>query len=119
MHRIAAILLTGWVLVIAPALCLAGVLEHLCSQADCHRDCESSPRLPDHDCQDDPCDALVIQNRPAYRADELTPMAHPARQTSTDHMAPTAPDEMEAVPGVWRLFTYPPAYADRGLPLLV
>lgn len=120
MNRIAAILLTGWVFVAAPALCLAGVLEHLCSRTECHhQERDSEPPSKGHECQNDPCDTPVIQPRPIQRPDECSGPGQPAVLTSTGSTILPAGEEPVALPATGVPPTYPPCYADRALPLLI
>lgn len=119
MHRIAAILLTGWALMVAPALCTAGVLEHLCSCTACHQDSDSDHRPQSHECQADPCDTHVIQHRPTYKPDELKAAVQPACLASSGVETQVVPEDFTAPGGAGVLLTYPPSFSDRGLPLLV
>ena len=125
MDRIVAILLVSWALVLAPALCVAGVLEH-----DCDGSCpETSHEATHHggesacghegECQGDPCSNLVALGR------------------SSDHAECVSVDTAAIcdIPALWSAAVVLPIvaaelplsshhfsgrpFADRGLPLLI
>lgn len=54
MQRVLALILTTWMLAANPALCLGGVLPHMCACVDCEQG-SSRPCPEGHGCQDDPC----------------------------------------------------------------
>ena len=66
--RVLAILLILWVLIISPTFCVAGVLEHACT--DCS---EEDACGHEEDCQDDPC-LEVIARTSSSTADGLNGM---------------------------------------------
>lgn len=126
MHRLVAILLTGWVLLGAPLLCMGGILEHDCACKDCCEpgpdtctNCTQHPCSPGHTCEGDPCDSDVIRGRSTQSADDFNPLAQ-------IHAAITPLIERPALLAVdASIFTergirprLPSSFAERGLPLL-
>ena len=125
MDRIVAILLVSWSLVLAPALCLAGVLKHDCdglcpetSHENAHRDAESSCGH-EAECQTDPCSNLVTPGR-GSASEECTPVgtAMPCEIPALSSVSVVLPILAGELPGSSYHLSGRP-FVDRGLPLLI
>lgn len=125
MNRVLAMLLVSWSLVLAPALCLAGVLKH-----DCEGMCPEPAREAAHhdgasscgheaDCQGDPCSSLVTPGRDPNPQDCVLAAAAVNCDVpgllSDSAVFPILAAQWAA--GSHHLSGRP--FADRGLPLLI
>lgn len=122
MHRFAAILLTGWVLLGAPMLCMAGLLEHNCACQDCceskPHSCTQNPCSQGHTCEGDPCDTDLIRARSGQTADQLELFVQADAIIIAVIEPPTLAVDILNAPDHEIRPRLSSSFAERGLPLL-
>ena len=124
MYRILAILCVFWSLVLAPAFCLAGALEHECDGSctepfpDNHHHGDQSTCGHEAGCQGDPCAKVVTPSRgSAQEEDVLVGAATVVHMQAPNSQSATFAVTAAGLPASSHHLTDRP-FSDRGLPLL-